>query len=172
MRTTTILREGLGFGEGPRWHEGRLWFSDFYRRGVYSIDATGADERLELEVPTQPSGLGWTPEGDLVYASMTDAFAGAGVTLAELRADGGAAVMDLLCELQASASRLAVARSGTLEATARGAASVAALGAGLVDSLEQLAGLWEPAARFAPRPGEADVLDAAYAAWRREALRA
>ena len=72
MRTTTILREGLGFGEGPRWHEGRLWFSDFYRRGVYSIDATGADERLELEVATQPSGLGWTPEGDLVYASMTD----------------------------------------------------------------------------------------------------
>ena len=104
--------------------------------------------------------------------AMTDAFAGAGVTLAELRADGGAAVMDLLCELQASASRLAVARSGTLEATARGAASVAALGAGLVDSLEELAGLWEPAARFTPRAGEVDVLDAAYAAWRREALRA
>ncbi|HET8990592.1 MAG TPA: SMP-30/gluconolactonase/LRE family protein [Acidimicrobiales bacterium] len=72
MRTTTILREGLGFGEGPRWHAGRLWFSDFYRRAVYSMDPEGAEERLELAVPTQPSGLGWTPEGDLVYASMTD----------------------------------------------------------------------------------------------------
>ncbi|HQU27303.1 MAG TPA: SMP-30/gluconolactonase/LRE family protein, partial [Acidimicrobiales bacterium] len=72
MRTTTIIREGLGFGEGPRWHEGRLWFSDFYRRAIYSIDASGADERLELEVATQPSGLGWSLEGDLVYASMTD----------------------------------------------------------------------------------------------------
>ncbi len=104
--------------------------------------------------------------------AMTDAFAAAGVALAELRADGGAAVMDLLLELQADASRLPVARSGTLEATARGAASVAALGAGLVDSLEELAGLWRPAARFAPRADGLDVLDAAYAAWRREALRA
>ncbi|HQU27302.1 MAG TPA: FGGY family carbohydrate kinase [Acidimicrobiales bacterium] len=104
--------------------------------------------------------------------AMTDAFADAGVVLTELRADGGAAVMDLLLELQASASRLSVARSSTLEATARGAASVAALGAGLVDSLEGLAALWRPAARFAPREDELDVLEAVYAAWRREALRA
>ncbi len=104
--------------------------------------------------------------------AMTDAFADAGVAPAELRADGGAAVMDLLLELQASASRLPVARSSTLEATARGAASVAALGAGSVDSLEELAARWRPAARFAPREDESDVLEAAYAAWRREALRA
>ncbi len=104
--------------------------------------------------------------------AMTDAFAEAGVALAELRADGGAAVMDLLLELQADASRLPVARSATLEATARGAASVAALGAGLVDSLEELADLWRPARRFAPRPDGLESLEAAYAAWRREALRA
>ncbi len=89
MRTTTILREGLGFGEGPRWHAGRLWFSDFYRRAVYSIDAAGADERLELEVATQPSGLGWTPEGDLVYASMTDH------TVHRVGADGDTVLADL-----------------------------------------------------------------------------
>ena len=29
--TTRVLRDGLGFGEAPRWHEGRLWYSDFYR---------------------------------------------------------------------------------------------------------------------------------------------
>ena len=32
--TATTLREGLAFGEAPRWHEGRLYYSDFYRHGV------------------------------------------------------------------------------------------------------------------------------------------
>ena len=41
--TAKILREGLAFGEGPRWHEGRLHYSDFYRHGVYSMAADGSD---------------------------------------------------------------------------------------------------------------------------------
>ncbi len=69
---TRVLRDGLGFGEAPRWHEGRLWFSDFYRRGIFSLDESGTDERLEHEVPGQPSGLGWLANGDLLYVSMTD----------------------------------------------------------------------------------------------------
>jgi sugar lactone lactonase YvrE len=67
-----VVRGGLGFGEGPRWHDGRLWFSDFYRNGIFSIDETGTDERLEHKVPTQPSGMGWMPNGDLLYVSMID----------------------------------------------------------------------------------------------------
>ncbi|MGC2486917.1 MAG: SMP-30/gluconolactonase/LRE family protein [Acidimicrobiales bacterium] len=66
-----IVREGLSFGEDPHWHEGRLWYSDFYRHGIYSIDAAG-DERLEHVVLAQPSGLGWLPNGDLLCVSMTD----------------------------------------------------------------------------------------------------
>lgn len=66
-----VLREGLGFGEDPRWHEGRLWYSDFYRHAVYSLDQEG-DERLEHVVPGQPSGLGWLPNGDLLCVSMLD----------------------------------------------------------------------------------------------------
>jgi sugar lactone lactonase YvrE len=69
---TTVIREGLSFGEGPRWHEGRLWFSDFYRHSVFSVAPDGSDERLEHEVPGQPSGLGWTPDGDLLCVSMVD----------------------------------------------------------------------------------------------------
>ena len=69
---TRVLREGLSFGEGPRWHDGRLWYSDFYRHAIFSIDEEGSDERLEVMVPTQPSGLGWLPDGDLLYVSMTD----------------------------------------------------------------------------------------------------
>ena len=67
-----VLREGLAFGESPRWHEGRLWYSDFYRRAIYSLDSDGVHERLEVEVPGQPSGLGWLPDGDLLFVSMTD----------------------------------------------------------------------------------------------------
>ena len=69
MRTEVVL-EGLSFGEGPRWHDGTLWFSDFYRHGVFRL--TDGGEELMLEVPTQPSGLGWLPDGDLLLVSMTD----------------------------------------------------------------------------------------------------
>jgi sugar lactone lactonase YvrE len=71
MTTTNVLRAGLHFGEGPRWHNGRLWYSDFYDHAVHAIDLDGNDERI-LEVPGQPSGLGWLPDGSLVVASMTD----------------------------------------------------------------------------------------------------
>jgi sugar lactone lactonase YvrE len=67
----SVVREGLIFGESPRWQGGRLWYSDFYRRGVYSVDTEG-DERLEHVVESQPSGLGWLPDGDLLCVSMLD----------------------------------------------------------------------------------------------------
>ena len=69
--STTILRDGLFFGEGPRWHEGRLWYSDFYDHAVHAIDIDGNDERI-VEVESQPSGLGWLPNGDLLITSMLD----------------------------------------------------------------------------------------------------
>jgi sugar lactone lactonase YvrE len=65
------VRDGLTFGEGPRWHDERLWYSDFYRHAIFSTH-DGTDERLELMVPNQPSGLGWLPDGDLLFVSMTD----------------------------------------------------------------------------------------------------
>lgn len=68
----TIIREGLAFGEGPRWHDERLWYSDFYRHGVFSMAGDGSDERLEVDVPGQPSGLGWAPDGDLLCVSGID----------------------------------------------------------------------------------------------------
>jgi sugar lactone lactonase YvrE len=69
MTQTTILVDGLHFGEGPRWHEGRLWFSDFYDHAVKSVGETG-DLRTELELDDQPSGLGWLPDGKLLLVSM------------------------------------------------------------------------------------------------------
>jgi sugar lactone lactonase YvrE len=70
--TSKIVLEGLDFGEGPRWRDGHLYFSDFYRGGVYRCDVdAGTEERL-FDVPTQPSGLGWLPDGRMLVVSMID----------------------------------------------------------------------------------------------------
>jgi sugar lactone lactonase YvrE len=65
------LLEGGAFFEGPRWHEGRWWVSDFYRRTVSTVDAGGREE-VVLEVPGQPSGTGWMPDGSLLVVSRKD----------------------------------------------------------------------------------------------------
>jgi len=69
MTRARILADGLYFGEGPRWYDGRLWFSDFYDHRVKSLDASGA-VRTELEIDDQPSGLGWLPDGRLLVVAM------------------------------------------------------------------------------------------------------
>src|SRR5262245_47209831 len=70
MKTKT-LTEGLAFGEGPRWHDGKLWYSDMHARWVTTVDLAGHTERI-AEVPNLPSGLGWLPDGRLIVVSMRD----------------------------------------------------------------------------------------------------
>jgi sugar lactone lactonase YvrE len=70
MRLEPVMT-GLTFPEGPRWRNGKLWFSDFYSHAVYSVDLAGICEKM-LDVPNQPSGLGWLPNGDLLVVSMKD----------------------------------------------------------------------------------------------------
>ena len=71
MTLRTIL-DGGTFFEGPRWHDGRWWVSDFYRHLVLSFDVEGNDVREEAVVEGQPSGLGWAPDGSLLIVSMRD----------------------------------------------------------------------------------------------------
>ena len=68
-RQVRTLATGIHFGEGPRWRNGRLWFSDFYAHCVYSLDLAG-DLRVELTLDGQPSGLGWMPDGSLLVVRM------------------------------------------------------------------------------------------------------
>jgi len=67
---TTVLVDGRHFTEDPRWHEGRLWYSDFYGHAVHSVGPDD-DDRIELELDDQPSGLGWLPDGRLLVVAMT-----------------------------------------------------------------------------------------------------
>jgi sugar lactone lactonase YvrE len=70
-RQLRVLLDGGAFFEGPRWHNGCWWVSDFYRHAVFTVDADGR-ERQELIVEGQPSGLGWLPDGSLLVVSMQD----------------------------------------------------------------------------------------------------
>lgn len=87
-----------------------------------------------------------------------------GIAFDELRIDGGASVMDGLCQFQADLLGIPVARAASAETTALGAAWLAALGEGLLDSLDAVAATWRPGRRFEPRqPGTRPVEQ--YAAW-------
>lgn len=66
-----VVADGFCFLEGPRWREGQLYLSDFYGHRVLTVDPAGAVSTV-CEVPAQPSGLGWTPAGDLLVVSMLD----------------------------------------------------------------------------------------------------
>ena len=71
MRSLNTLLTGGAFFEGPRWHDGRWWVSDFYRHRVSAVDTRGREEEV-MTVDGQPSGLGWMPDGSLLVVSMTD----------------------------------------------------------------------------------------------------
>ncbi|OBG81266.1 gluconolactonase [Mycobacterium sp. E802] len=65
---TTELAHGFCFGEGPRWFEGLLWFSDMLGEAVHTVTLSGA--MTTLPVPGHsPSGLGFRPDGSLLIVS-------------------------------------------------------------------------------------------------------
>jgi sugar lactone lactonase YvrE len=66
-----LLLNGLGFAEGPRWHRGRLWFSDFGARVVRAVDLNGGVSEI-ARVEASPSGLGWLADDSLLIVSMND----------------------------------------------------------------------------------------------------
>lgn len=68
---TKVLLDGLAWGEGPRWHEGKLWFSNIFGQKVMTVDMNGRAETV-VEMQTLPSGLGWLPDGRLLIVSASD----------------------------------------------------------------------------------------------------
>jgi len=64
----TPLANGFCFGEGPRWFEGLLWFSDMLGEAVHTVNLQGDVTTLALDGHA-PSGLGFRPDGLLLIAS-------------------------------------------------------------------------------------------------------
>jgi sugar lactone lactonase YvrE len=62
------LITGIAFGEQPRWHEGRLWFSDWGPPEVIAVDLEGRSEVI-LRAPSFPCCVDWLPDGRLLVVS-------------------------------------------------------------------------------------------------------
>ena len=103
------LAEGFCFGEGPRWFEGLLWFSDMLGEAVHTVGLNGSTTALPLPGHS-PSGLGFRSDGTLLIASAEHRVV--------LRYDG-----DTVAEI-ADLSAIAPANLGDLVVDGRGRAYV------------------------------------------------
>jgi len=88
IATLDTVLDGLAFPEGLRWHSGMLFFSDMHDGVVWRLTADGEATRV-LDLATQPSGLGWRPDGELYVVSMLDR------RLIKVTPDGPVTVADL-----------------------------------------------------------------------------
>src|SRR5437764_7181564 len=90
MPELKTLMTGISFGEQPRWHEDRLWFSDWGSREVIAVDLEGNSEVI-LRAPSFPCCVDWLPDGRLLVVSAGDGLLlrreqdGTLVTYADLR---------------------------------------------------------------------------------------
>jgi sugar lactone lactonase YvrE len=66
-----ILMSGLAFPESPRWHDGRLWFSDWGAHEVIAVDLEGKSEVI-ARVPSFPMCIDRLPDGRLLIVSAND----------------------------------------------------------------------------------------------------
>jgi sugar lactone lactonase YvrE len=102
-----VFLDGIDFGEGPRWHDGRLWFSDLYQHSVSSVGGDGV-RVVELEIDDRPSGLGWLPDGRLLVVAMQSR------TVLRQEHDGSVVVHADLSEIATAACNdMVVAADGT-----------------------------------------------------------
>jgi len=64
---------GLAFGESPRWHDDRLWFSNWVAQEIVAVDLKGKSEVI-VRVPfaSFPFSIAWLPGGRLLIVSASD----------------------------------------------------------------------------------------------------
>lgn len=68
MPEMKTLMTGIALGESPRWHEERLWFSDWVAQEVIAVDLDGKSEVI-VRVETLPFCIDWLPDGQLLIVS-------------------------------------------------------------------------------------------------------
>src|SRR5579864_8070643 len=69
-----LLMTGLAFGESPRWHDGRLWVSDWGTREIIALVSAGHSEvmvRLDFQ-SFQAICMDWLPDGRLLIVSSAE----------------------------------------------------------------------------------------------------
>jgi sugar lactone lactonase YvrE len=68
------IMTGLAFGESPRWHDGRLWVSDWGAQEILAVDPAGGEPEVMLRVdfPSIPMCMDWLPDGRLLVVASRD----------------------------------------------------------------------------------------------------
>lgn len=69
MSELQTLMTGLVVGESPRWHEGRLWFSNWGAQEIVAMDPDGHSEVVTRVPTTVPFSIDWLPDGRLLVVS-------------------------------------------------------------------------------------------------------
>jgi sugar lactone lactonase YvrE len=67
------LLTGLAIGESPRWHEGRLWFSNWGTQEIVAVDLEGNTEVMVRVPTTLPFCIDWLPDGRMLVVSGPEA---------------------------------------------------------------------------------------------------
>jgi sugar lactone lactonase YvrE len=99
-----LLTSGVVFPESPRWHQGRLWFSDVYDFALKAVDMSGRVE-IVAAVPGRPSGLGVLPDGRMLMATgvertLYSVASGGGMALvADLSGRAGGLLNDMVVDV-------------------------------------------------------------------------
>ena len=73
MPEPQILLSGLAIGESPRWHEDRLWFSNWGAQEIIAVDLDGNSEVMALVPTTVPFCIDWLPDGRLLVVAGQEA---------------------------------------------------------------------------------------------------
>jgi len=136
---------------------GAPWW-DPYARGTI-VGITRGTTRAHL-VRAAVEAMGYQTR-DVVEAMQADA----ALPLTEMKADGGASVMDLLLQFQADLLGVPVVRPAVQETTALGAGLLAGLAEGVWPDLDAISSYWEAERTFEPHGDAAS--EAAYQGWRR-----
>jgi sugar lactone lactonase YvrE len=71
MSELHTLMTGLVFGESPRWHDNRLWFSDWGAQEVIAVDLRGKSEVI-TRIQSFPFCIDFLPDGRLLVVSARD----------------------------------------------------------------------------------------------------
>ena len=69
MPEARVLRTGIVMGESPRWHDGRLWFSDWGAQEIIAVDLEGRSEVIARGIASLPFSIDWLPDGRLLVVS-------------------------------------------------------------------------------------------------------
>jgi len=73
MSKLKTLMTGLAFGESPRWHDGRVWFSNWVGQQIIAVDPGGRSEVMaRVPVESFPFSIDWLPDGRLLMSSISE----------------------------------------------------------------------------------------------------